>query len=112
MFLTYSQSSGATGSLVSRLARVTLKEVKGRLSTGYDKFNDKVPNAHFPVWTYTRSLGSGEANVSGLASRSSWAGRSSAAILSSRTLEEKTGSTAGSHVNDIHLSEYDNKGAD
>lgn len=100
-FLTYSQSSGAIGSLVSRLARLTLKEVKGRLSTGYDKCNDKVPNAHFPVWTYISSLGSGEANVSGLASRSSWAGRSTAAVLSSRTLEEKTGSTAGSHVTEV-----------
>lgn len=41
--------------------------------------------------TYSNSFGSGEANVSGLASRSSWAGRSTAAILSSRSLKDKTG---------------------
>lgn len=89
--MTYSQSSGAIGSFVSRLARLALKEVRGRLSTSYGNFNDKVTNAHFPVLTYSRSLGSGEANVSGLASRSSWAGRSTATLLSNRTLEDKTG---------------------
>lgn len=41
------------------------------------------------LWTYSRSLGSREANVSSLASGSSWAGRSSATILSSRTLDEE-----------------------
>lgn len=39
--------------------------------------------------THRGSFGSRETNVSGLASRSSWAGRSSTAILSSRTLEDE-----------------------
>lgn len=37
--------------------------------------------------TYSRSLGSGESNVTSLASGSSWTGWSSATILSSRTLD-------------------------
>lgn len=41
--------------------------------------------------TYTRSLGSGEADVSRLASGSSWARRSTTAILSRGTLEGETG---------------------
>lgn len=90
--LTYSHSSGASGSLVSSLARLTLKEeVNGRLHKDFDKFNDKAPNPDSPVLTHTRSFGSGETDVSRLASRSSCAGSSGAAILSSRTLENKTG---------------------
>lgn len=92
-FFTYSQSSGASSSLISRLARLALKDIKSSLNTGYDKLKDirSPPSLGF-IPTYRRSLGSGEANVSWLASRSSWAGRSSAAVLSSRTLEDGTGS--------------------
>lgn len=90
-FLTYSQSSGTSGSLVSRLARLTLKEITGRLLTTYGNFNDMATNALFPILTYRRSLGSGEANVSRLASWSSWARGSGAAILSRGSLEDKTG---------------------
>lgn len=92
-FSTYSQSSGTSGSLVSRLARLALKEIIGRLLTTYGNFNDTqmATNALFPILTYRRSLGSGEANVSRLASWSSWARRSGAAILSGGTLEDKTG---------------------
>lgn len=43
--MTYSQSSGATGSLVSGLASITLKEVKGGLGTGDE--SDYSQNATF-----------------------------------------------------------------
>lgn len=46
-FLTYSQSIGASSSLVSRLARLTLVEVNGGLSTGYDIFNVLSPGCLF-----------------------------------------------------------------
>lgn len=84
---TYSQTSGASGSLVSGLASITLRGVKGGLGPGEETLTDDLQD-FCTVWTYSRSLGSGEANVSGLASGSSWAGRSSATILSSRTLGE------------------------
>lgn len=83
---THSQSSGASGSLVSGLTRLTLMEgINGQLLKAHVQVNVLL----FP--TYSNSFGSGEANVSGLASRSGWAGRSSAAILSSGSLKEKTG---------------------
>lgn len=49
--MTHSQSSGAGGSLVSRLARLTLKEVRGQLGTDNDELNDICK--HFPVLAFS-----------------------------------------------------------
>lgn len=43
--LTYSQTSGTRGSLVSRLASVTLQEVKGRLGPDKEMLSDYVQDA-------------------------------------------------------------------
>lgn len=45
--MTYSQSRGASGSLVSGLASITLKEVKGVLGTGGETSSDYLQNAIF-----------------------------------------------------------------
>lgn len=45
--MTYSQSTGTSGSLVSGLASITLKEVKRALGTGDETSSDYSQNATF-----------------------------------------------------------------
>lgn len=102
--VTYPQTSGASGSLVSRLTRLTLMElIKDQLLKGNDQV--RVLNLFFFLLfpTHSNSFGSGEASVSRLASRSTWAGSSSAAILSSRSLREKTGTPVCSQYYSLQI---------